>query len=269
MRSLLLLLCLAASGCSNLDILADTEPLQDVLGASAPMAWSAALAMDAIGGDVAPCVELAAGCNGDDCISAITIDASHDACPFPFAGEVTGTIGMIGAWAGADTAGITFDLGDVRVDGRGLRVDAVEGAIVTRSDDPIDDVTNTTVSWVWEWVDVDTEPDLAAIDIDQEGWTTTAADPLTPGDPSDDTITVTGGAQHVIDTTNIRDVILAPGAVFDPSCGLNPVAGEALVVEVGADDGGGDEWSFHEECDGRADRLGGLLRNSVAVDLLR
>ena len=84
-----------------------------------------------------------------------------------------------------------------------------------------------------------------------------------------DTITVTGGAQHVIDTTNIRDVILAPGAVFDPSCGLNPVAGEALVVEVGADDGGGDEWSFHEECDGRADRLGGLLRNSVAVDLLR
>lgn len=242
--------------------------MQDVLGASAPMAWSAALAMAAIDGEVAPCVELAAGCNGDDCVSAISIDASDPACPFPFDGDVTGTIGLVGAWAGANTAGMTFDLSDVRVNGRPLRVDSVEGAIVTRDEDPLDDVVNTTVTWAWEWVDIDTEPELADVDVTQEGWTTRVEDPLTPGDPSDDTITVTGGSQYVIDTLNVRDVILAPGAVFTPDCGLNPIDGEALVIEVGADSGG-DEWSFHDDCDGRADRLGGLIQDSVDLDLLR
>jgi len=271
MKRLLPLLATAAlTGCGgNLNILADPAPLQDVLGASAPIAWSAALAMAAVNGDVASCVEPLAGCAGDDCIAAMSIDAGDPSCFFPFAGDVTGTVGLLGAWAETDTAGMTFDLTDVRVDGRQLRVDSVEGAIVTRSTDALDDLLNTTVTWAWEWVDIDTEPDLAAIDVDQEGWTTTVADPLTPGDPSDDVITVVGGAQHIIDTTLIRDVTIAPGAVFSPDCGLNPVDGEALVIEVGADEGGGDEWSFHSDCDGRADRLGGLLVDSVELDLLR
>lgn len=256
------------TGCGG-SILADPEPLQDVLGASAPLAWSAGLAMAAVGGDVAPCVELVGACAGDDCIAGMSIDAGDPSCPFPFAGTVTGSIGLIGAWAGADTAGMTFDLTDVRVDGRQLRVDSVEGAIVTRSTDPVDDLLTTSVTWAWEWVDIDTGPDLAAIDVDQEGWSTTVDDPLTPGDPSDDTITVVGAGQHVVDTLLVRDVIIAPGAVFAPTCGLNPIDGEAIVIEAGAEEGGGDEWSFHSSCDGRADRLGGLLVNSVEVDLLR
>ena len=92
---LTLLAAPALAGCGgDLNILADPEPLQDVLGASAPIAWSAALAMSAIGGDIASCVEPLAGCAGDDCIAAMSIDAGDPACFFPFAGEVTGTIDL-------------------------------------------------------------------------------------------------------------------------------------------------------------------------------
>ncbi|MEO6952058.1 MAG: hypothetical protein ABI321_09610, partial [Polyangia bacterium] len=80
---------------------------------------------------------------------------------------------------------------------------------------------------------------------------------------ADDVLSMSGSSQA---TGGSVDQIEVSGAVFDPSCGLNPVAGQATVQHVALTSIQQVTVHFHALCDGKVD-VGGPGGGSGTVTL--
>ena len=105
-----------------------------------------------------------------------------------------------------------------------------------------------------------TEP---TVSVDQAGWTVTVDTGTTPGDTTDDRMEISGAQQTVIDA-NVTQVAIS-GVVITADCPLNPVAGTAVIEEVGDSSGQVTTLRFHSACDGTADVDVAVGVDSIAV----
>jgi hypothetical protein len=119
-----------------------------------------------------------------------------------------------------------------------------------------------TIAYVGQSVSVGGSQTLAA----QSAWAVNV-DTRGTADPSDDVYTVNGSQQGAGSTGEGQ--VAVTGAVLDPSCRRNPIAGSATVQQVGTGGGLGaiqeDYVTFHSACDGNADVVGTLGKTSVAL----
>ena len=235
MRYLLLFL---VAGCSPKS--ADLKALAADLHAGSTLGAMASLGLRAA--SEATCAT-AKVCTTYPC--TLTVDVTlGDGCAVPLDGT-TGSVTLEGTLQSAIAA--TFATTFV---GAGVVVSAHD-LTVERSG------ASSTVSYAGQ--DVTTRSGVLAA---QSSWTVVAAGQDTQ-DPSDDVLTLSGSSQG---TGGAVDQIEVSGAVFDPSCRLNPVSGRATVQHVALASIQQAEVHFHALCDGKVD-LGGSGAGSGSVAL--
>jgi hypothetical protein len=181
-------------------------------------------------------------------------------CPLPLGGVGSGTVVVTSVWSaeGTGTLNETF-VGDGVAEGK-IALSQAEGVSVK---DPTMSST-ITVAYVGQSVSVAGSQTLAA----QSAWAV-SVDTKGTVDPSDDVYTVNGSTQGA--GTSGDGQIAVTGAVFDPSCRRNPVAGTATIQQVGTSGGlGGIQEglvSFHAACDGNVDVAGTFGKGSAPLHL--
>jgi hypothetical protein len=240
-------LCLACAGCLG-GAAADLSSVSVGLVAASSIAHAASLAAAATGGptvcaSVTSCA--AYPCRGT---TSLTLGAG---CPLPLGGAGSGTVVVMGTWsaAGQGTVSETF-VGDGVADGRIALAQAV-GVSVKSANGML------TVAYAGQDVSVSSGATLAA----QSAWTVTV-DTRGTADPSDDVYDVTGSQQGA--SSSGGGQVAITGAVLDPACRKNPIAGSAIIQQVGSASIQEDSITFHAACDGNADVVGTLGGKSSA-----
>lgn len=229
MRTYLVGVVLAASaGCTKPDPGPIEQPLDSTLGAAVPAAYFAAVSMAALGGGSSPCASVVtpAGSGGN-----IEVDVSlGPSCPPMFNTGDTGTVVVTGTWT-PELATFVMDFTGVSSMGVPMLVVGIASMTVTPSS-----TNHLVIAYGEEDISVATGSDAGG-GIDQVAW---AVDVDTAGtsDPSDDTITVSGGAQSLLGVGGAMpkaDVtqVAVGDAVFDAGCRRNPNSGVAAVQRAG------------------------------------
>src|SRR5713101_7657836 len=88
-----LLTALSLLGCKQPDSHVIVHPLESTLGAAVPAAFSATVAMSALGGGISPCATVTPQANA----SRVDIRLGPG-CPSPFGNRTNGTIVITGVW---------------------------------------------------------------------------------------------------------------------------------------------------------------------------
>jgi hypothetical protein len=168
---------------------------------------------------------------------------------------------VTGVGAAASVYGAVFT--DVKADGRSLVVKSVTSFTTTRSGNML------TVAYV----DQDVGLQNKNAKVMQSSWVVQVDTAGTAENPADDRINVSGTYQRV-DGTVLQAALT--NVVVAGTCGLNPIAGTALIEHVGSGNSSAEvtSLSFHSACDGRADvvaavsaNIGSLLNGNKTVAL--
>ncbi len=226
----------------------DLRPVEDALGAAAPLAFAAAQVVTAwenhAAGAEPPCgadVEVVSGEAGE----AMTLSGPVGPdCPIPAVGGASGTLSLAAASPDdGDTWTLTADFSAVS----GSRL---SGPALLTSTADADGVTV-----IWAGGDVGLEDDGVTLG---ESALVTTLDRGDVADPTDDRATVEGAVQVAVagdGAASTRQVVFT-GVVLDAACGESPVAGDVLVQASDAGDSASlDELklAFHPACDGKVD----------------
>jgi len=259
-----LLSALALLGCKQPDSHVIVHPLESTLGVAVPAAFTAAVAMSALSGQVSPCATVIPQPNS----SRIDIHLGPG-CPSPFGNETNGTIVVTGVW----TPQLATFLADFTEANQGLLVQKIATMTV------VPQQSRLIIAYVQQDVSFITDSQTTIVGLQQIAWTV-EVDTLGTPDPSDDVITVSGGDQSlfaasgVLTAANATQVAVG-AAVFHSGCRRNPNEGIAAVQQVGTLGGGWLLFSFHSACDGKADVTGALapyelmLGRPVPLDFLQ
>jgi len=250
---------LLAAGC-NPWMSVDVEPLELTIGSATPAAHTAAIAMAAMAGDMAPCARVIEHCDGHyPCMGEVEVELGP-ACPLPLGAEGQGLVTVQGTWHSEDEATLGASFTNVDVGGRALVV--VEASNLVAHWSPHADgrawvafSESDVVVSAWSGVTVGSSD--WHVEIDLAG---------TPDEPRDD-VYILDGSTSVIHNATVRDISL-DHVVITRECGLNPVAGHGEMVEVGLLNVSVVSLSFHEHCDGMVDVDSAGNHGSVSLDLL-
>ena len=259
-----LLSALALLGCKQPDSHVIVHPLESTLGAAVQAAFSATVAMSALGGQVSPCATVIPQAGA----SRVDIRLGPG-CPSPFGDQTNGTIVVTGVW----TPQLATFLADFTAANQGLLVQKIATMTV------VPQQSRLIIAYVQQDVSFITDSQTTIVGLQQIAWTV-EVDTLGTPDPSDDVITVSGGDQSlfaasgVLTAANATQVAVG-AAVFHSGCRRNPNEGIAAVQQVGTLGGGWLLFSFHSACDGKADVTGALapyelmLGRPVPLDFLQ
>jgi hypothetical protein len=248
MRHLLILACMS-SGCFG-GSGQDLSSVTTALVAASSIGHAASLTVGSMASGGVACAGHTPACTTYPCSASTSVTLGPQ-CPLPLGGVGSGTIVVASVWSaeGQGTLNETF-VGDGVADGK-IALTQAEG--VTVKDPTMGNMI--TIAYVGQSVNVGNGSTLAA----QSAWAVNVDTKGTP-DPSDDVYTVNGSQQGAGSTAEGQ--IAVTGAVLDPSCRRNPVAGMATMQQVGTGGGLGsiqeNYVSFHTACDGNADVIGTL-----------
>ncbi len=245
----------------------DAGEIGRALKARVPIAWVGTLTQQALEGQGGECVVWETPCGEAPCAGVFVIEVGED-CPLPMAaaasGDVTVTVDSTGLFGAA--------FGELRDDGRGLRIERVDGAVVSRGGDGL-----IEIGFADEELDMDAED--SEVEVLNSGYVIEVDDAGTLS-TQDDAVVISGARQWVKAGDSAHAFQTALDAELDGRCRANPVAGQGLVQEAGA----GDDFDaqvatnlviveFDAECDGTATAYGGgtsgaSLGSELALDLL-
>lgn len=249
-------LCLVG-GCGLAGGNNDLRPVEVGLASSVTIGQAAQIALSAMdsSGEVR-CATVVTRCTEYPCDGEVLITYGSG-CPMPLGGEAVGSTTVTGTWSSENVASLDLTFTDVEIDGRGTVVASATTIEASQADGV------TTLEFTGANAQTQGLGSIAgATTID-----VTVNDSGTPDDPSDDSFTVdttvAGAGAGTANTLRIDEVLISP------DCRLNPVAGEASIVEAGITNVRTDELTFHSSCDGTAEletTLGGP--NTVELDFL-
>jgi hypothetical protein len=244
------------SGCSSLLAPPDVKPVERALAVAVPVAYVATLANAAFAGQPAKCTSV---------LGPIANIEVSDACPLPMVDGAQGniTVTSIGSSAAAIYAAVFTS---VDIGARTLQVKSVDAITAVTRD--------TMLEFTYFNQDVKlTNPDGA--EVMQSSWILMVDPRGTPGDPSDDAVTI-DGARQVVDNGHTTQTALTN--VKMDGCRQNPVAGQGTIETADGGNALGSTGvttvSFHPACDGRAkvelsvSSSFGSTGSTVALDLL-
>ena len=237
-------LCLFLVACTHPSEAEIVQPLESTLGAAVPAAYFATVTMNALGGRVAPCANVVSGSG------AIRVEVGLGAgCP-PMFGHDGGTMVVTGTWTPTlatfvmDFTGITQDDMPMLVVGIGSMTVAPNNA-------------HYVIAYGEEDIKI-ASGQLVGAGIEQIAWVVDV-DTRSTDDPTDDTITVSGGDQSLLaasgDHKAEADItqVAVGNAVFLSGCRKNPSNGAAAVQRASTRGGGWILYGFHSTCDGTVD----------------
>jgi hypothetical protein len=240
--SLLVLLGALGTGCSG------DNPLREVaqgIVAAATTARSVSLAIGAVGGNAAACVQIATPCTSFPCQTSAAIQVGSG-CSMPLGAADSGVVNVMGSWSSVSDATVTAQFVNVK---ESVNPDAIALTQVTQ-------VTGsrsgnvTTVTYSGSNAGARAGLSNAAVG-GSSSWTVEVDDKGT-SDASDDVLTVraSSAAAGAGLGVSAKTMTLA-GVVVDPSCTLNPIAGTGNITEVQTIIPKIQDISFHAACDGK------------------
>jgi len=249
----------------------DTEPVAATLNTAIPLAYAAAVAMDAAAGDVADNALSLDDCTGYPCSAVVNIDFDTDNAPFMV--PVSGGVTVLGHFPSFDAGILATSFVNVSVGTENQAVFNVAAFPVTR--------TAFGITLVYAEVDINVElpvdpadfseqeqhdalnrlntprPITPEVGIETHAWIVDVDFNDTPFDYSDDFFTISGGGQSFqlsADENAITQLAMVDVTV-GPDCLSNPTTGLALLQDVNIDPVsfpiGQAILRFHSRCDGR------------------
>jgi len=261
-----LVLVLVAAACTHPDEAEIVQPLESTLGAAVPAAYFATVTMNALNGRVSPCANVLSG--GGDVHVEVGLGGS---CP-PMYGHDAGTMVVTGTWT-PSLATFVMDFTGITQDGEPMLVVGIGSMTVAPSG------AHYTIAYGEESIKIATG-ELVGAGIEQIAWVVDV-DTRSTDDPSDDTITVSGGDQSLLaasgDHKAEADVtqVAVGNAVFLSGCRKNPSNGVAAVQRASTRGGGWILYGFHSACDGNVDVVAAMapyelmLGKSVSLGFLQ
>jgi hypothetical protein len=255
----MVVLVVLAAGCEQPDPAQIVQPLETTLGAAVPAAYFAAVSMAALGGRPSPCATVVTpAASGGDVRVEVSLGPG---CPQMFGANELGTTVVTGAWT-PQLATFVMDFTGVSSDGRPLLVEGVASMTVVPTD-----ATHLVVAYGEEDIEVGTS--IPAAGVKQVAWVVDV-DTAGTDDPSDDSISVSGGSQSLFalgGTTSAGDVtqVAVGDAVFNAGCRRNPNSGIAAVQRASTSGGGWVLFHFHDACDGNADVAAALAPYELLI----
>jgi hypothetical protein len=259
-----LLSALALLGCKHPNSHVIVHPLESTLGTAVPAAFTAAVAMSALGGNVSPCASVTPQANS----SRVDIHLGPG-CPSLFGNETSGTIVVTGVW----TPQLATFLADYTQANQGLLVQKIASMTV------VPQGSRLIIAYAQQGVSFGTDSQTTMVGLQQTIWGV-EVDTRGTADPSDDIINISGGDQSLLAGTGpgaAADItqVAVGAAVFHAGCRRNPNEGIAAVQQVGTLGGGWLLFTFHSACDGKADVSGArapyqpMLGRPVTLDFLQ
>ena len=264
----------------------NTEPIRAAVKTSVPLGNIAAISMAAYQGqDIEGVSILKSGS-----LATIHFDSYPLASePLPFSGNEEGSVTVYGWWSSSDSAILTavftdyspgvpsfsvkkintfpVEIVDTPVPHLMLVYSNIDIDINTGSDpeDPGELDSNEQSAEFERLLDIGYEEatrENAEINVDIDAWVIRVMDGGTPFDFSDDEYNISGGGQYIDVTVDGEDTVTGvyqlgmAGVHVSPDCSSNPLAGFAVVQEVGI---GGESvplaaqavLAFENECDAR------------------
>ena len=209
-----LLSALALLGCKQPDSHVIVHPLESTLGVAVPAAFTAAVAMSALSGQVSPCATVIPQPNS----SRIDIHLGPG-CPSPFGNETNGTIVVTGVW----TPQLATFLADFTEANQGLLVQKIGSMTV------VPQGSRLIIAYAQQDVSFGTDSQATMVGLEQIAWAV-EVDTLGTADPSDDIISVSGGDQSLfaasgaVTAANATQVAVGD-AVFTPGAAEIPMKG--------------------------------------------
>lgn len=247
------------TGCAKPDPTAIVQPLESTLGAAVPAAYFAATSMAALDGRPSPCAKVATPAAS----GGVRVDISlGPGCPPMFGPDENGTVVVTGTWT-PQFATFAMDFTAASSGGRPMVVIGIASMTVVPSN-----TTHLTIAYGEEDIRVGTG-NAASAGISQVAWVVDV-DTVGTDDPSDDLITISGGAQTLlaaVDQLSEDDVtqVAVGNAVFAAGCRKNPASGVAAVQRASTSGLGWVLFKFHEACDGTTDVVAALAPYELLI----
>lgn len=210
---------------------------------------TASLAMDAMKGMASACATVTTACASYPCTTGAVTIALGAGCPLPLGGTSSGTVTVTGNWSSADQATLsqTYTNTQVASAGKALAIASVTQISASRAGNTL------TVKYTGTNAVAGASGSAVAVGA-SSSWTVTVDNKGT-ADPIDDLLTVDATSANASAFGGTR-VASVTGAVLDPSCRQNPIAGRADITQVS----GGvvpvptiTKIQFHAACDGQAE----------------
>lgn len=225
------------------------DEVQYGLTTAGAIGLSGSLAMDAIKGPAPTCAAVQTACSSYPCtMGSVSVNLSSG-CPLPLGGAASGSISVTGNWSSADSATLqqTFTNATVAAQGnKALAVASVKQVSASRSGN------NITIAFSGANAVAGASGSAVAAGGSQS-WSVVVNTKGTP-DPSDDVLTIdatsASGGAGLLGSARVASI---KGAVLDPGCRLNPIAGSADITQVSGIVPTITKIQFHAACDGKAE----------------
>lgn len=236
---------LAACGAKQAAI----DEVQFGLTTAGVIGLSGTLAMDAIKGPAPACVTIKTACSTYPCTTGAAEISLGAGCPLPLGGAAAGSVSVTGNWSSVDQATLSQTYTNATVaaqNNKALAVATVKKVSAERS--------GNTVTVKFTGADAVASASGTAVAAGgSQSWTVAVNTKGTP-DPSDDVLTVEAtSASAGAGLLNSARVASIKGAILDPSCRLNPIAGSADITQVSGFIPTITKIQFHAACDGKAE----------------
>ncbi len=236
---------LAACGAKQAAI----DEVQYGLTTAGVIGLSGTLAMDAIKGPAPACAMVQTACTTYPCTNGAVNITLGGGCPLPLGGAAAGSVTVTGNWSAADSATLSQTYTNATVaaaSNKALALASVKSVTASRS--------GTTLTVKFTGADATAAASGSAVAAGgSQSWTVVVNTKGT-ADPSDDVLTVdaTGasGGAGVLASARVASI---KGAVLDPGCRLNPIAGSADITQVSGFVPTITKIQFHAACDGKVE----------------
>ena len=225
------------------------DEVQFGLTTAGAIGLSGVVAMDAIKGPAPACAVCTTACSSYPCTTgSVNVNLSAG-CQLPLGGAASGSVTVTGNWSSADSAMLqqTFTNATVAAQSnKALAVASVKSVSASRSGNTI------TISFTGANA-VAAASGSAVAAGGSQSWTV-AVNTKGTADPGDDVLTVdatsASGGAGVLSSARVASI---KGAVLDPGCRLNPIAGSADITQVSGFVPTITKIQFHAACDGKAE----------------
>jgi hypothetical protein len=254
----LILVLVPLSGCEDPFFKPSVRPIERSLGAAIPIAYVATLATAAFDGQATTCTDFSTDCADPPCGGVVNI-LVDDNCPFPIADGATGVVSVVGARMSEEVGLFSAVFTEVDIPGDKLMLRSIDAFIVSKfSPDLIigEPRTETGIKVIYYDIDVEFE-DSQALDLAHSEWIIDVATMDTPGDPSDDVMSIFGARQAVETGSGFAAASQTALVMtkYESSCRRNPVSGFGIIESADTSrlaDNGITMLGFRPECDGKA-----------------
>jgi hypothetical protein len=228
---------------------AGDNPLRETalgISTAAAIGRSVQLGLDAVSGaQVAGCVQVTQACSTYPCDGAATLSLGGG-CPLPLGGAAAGTVTVMGRFTSSTDATFSATFADVTAgaEAKPIALANVTTVSARRSGNTVEvKYTGSTAA---------ARAGLTAASIGAASSWTIDVDTRGTPDPTDDLFTIdSSSASGSAGLGASAKAATLDRVIVDPSCALNPIAGEGSITEVSGFIPRIDKIAFHAECDGK------------------